>query len=69
MAGDRRVQVAFHVDRRIYFPFKALAQAHRMSVEGAVEALMAEALERAGLPPAQTDEHAAATREAAVKVE
>jgi hypothetical protein len=65
--------VALRIDRGVYFSFRALARAHRLSVEGATEALMREALQRTGIQPAETDEQVtpAATREprAAVKVE
>ncbi len=49
---QRRV-IQPRVDRQTYAQFKLVCHAHGVSVEGAIEALMREALKRAGVAVAE----------------
>ena len=49
MASDRRILVAFKCDRDVWFRWKALCRANKVSVEKASEALLQETLQRFGI--------------------
>jgi hypothetical protein len=53
------------VDRETYFKFKALAHSHGVSIERAIEALMRDALYRAGIDVRDDGPYADEGRQAA----